>query len=240
MELVGLVGFSVFTLACWAVGIRLLWLGSQTRQIPELAIGGSFVFAGGISCVLSLLVDAGRAAGSASVAGMLAAQNAALAFGVGLLAVFVWRTFRPTEPWGVALFGASILGLLVGHLGKELSVGFSVREPGAYDWIGMVARIVVYGWAAGEALREHLAARRRCAIGLADPLVANRFLLWGIGIAAVLVIWLHNAYSMATGGDPRTAFLLIAGLGMLCAASLWLAFFPPAFYRRHFVRPAAA
>ena len=45
MEIVGLFGFAAFVVTSFAVGFRLLWLGSQTRQVPELAIGGSFVLA---------------------------------------------------------------------------------------------------------------------------------------------------------------------------------------------------
>lgn len=62
----------------------------------------------------------------------------------------------------------------------------------------------------------------------------NRFLLWAVGLAAVLLIWLHSAAMLATGGGRESGFLIVAMLGFVCAGALWLAFFPPSFYRRRF------
>ena len=39
-------------------------------------------------------------------------------------------------------------------------------------------------WGAVESLRYYALMRRRLRLGLADPLVTNRFLLWGLGIGA--------------------------------------------------------
>ena len=42
-------------------------------------------------------------------------------------------------------------------------------------------------WGAAESLRYFSMMRRRAKLGLADPLVTNRFLLWGLGIGAAMV-----------------------------------------------------
>ena len=47
-----------------------------------------------------------------------------------------------------------------------------------------VARVAPYYWLAAESLSYWSAARRRVRIGLADPLVTNRFLLLGLWAVA--------------------------------------------------------
>jgi hypothetical protein len=210
----------------------LLWLAKRTRQLPELTMGGSLLLSGGFGGTLSMLAQAGSAQGTA---GFAAASTFLMAVGSALLTLFTWRVFRRSERWAKALFAVTLSMLVVGQIGRSLIAGADFRNPGFFDWLGLVARLVAYAWASGEALHEYLAARRRCAIGLTDPLVANRLLLWGVGLGAVLLIWINTAVAMAQGTmhDPR--WLLIATLGFICAGSLWLAFFPPAPYRRRFV-----
>ncbi len=47
------------------------------------------------------------------------------------------------------------------------------------------ARIVPTAWACYESLRYYRSMHRRQTLGLADPIVANRFLLWSIWTGAV-------------------------------------------------------
>ena len=78
-------------------------------------------------------------------------------------------------------------------------------------------------------------ARRRARLGLTEPLVANRFLLWGLGTLAALGIWLHSLWSEIAQRSERTEwYLVVTVLGCGCALSIWLAFFPPRAYRRRF------
>jgi len=237
MKILGLLGFGALLLTSFAVGFRLLWLGSRTRQLPELMIGGAFIFAGGIPGLLIVMAADASGAPTTAHGGLLAAASVSLLLGASMLTFFTWRVFRATERWGALLFGCIVAGLAVGHLGNALSATGSAGTlaPG-FTWIGVLFRIAAYTWAVAEAAREHLAARRRCAIGLTDPLVANRMLLWAIGLGAVLAIWIHEAATLAAGGGQAASFsyLVVAVLGFVCAGTLWLAFFPPVFYRRRF------
>lgn len=241
MKIVGLLGFVALTVTALAVGARLLWLGSRTRQLPELMIGGAFIFAGGIPGLLIVLADDGS--GSGAHGGLLAGASVSLFLGASMLTVFTWRVFRPTERWGAVLFGCMIAGLAVGHLGSALFADDPTSALAmGFTWIGVLFRIAAYTWAVAESTREFLAARRRCAIGLTEPLVANRMLLWAVGLASVLAIWIHEAAMLAGGRGHSTnsSYLLIAFLGFVCAGTLSLAFFPPAFYQRHFALRGAA
>jgi len=240
MALVGLLGFAAFTLVSFAVGFRLLWLGHRTGGVPELAIGGSFVLGGGVAGVLGVVVPAFAGLESAATAPSLLISSLALQLGVSLLGYFTWYVFRRGESWAAALLGVCVAGLTLSFLGQLATSDFDPRQSGPFEWAGLFFRVVVYAWGLTESTREYVAAKRRCAIGLADPLVANRFLLWAVGLGAILAVWLYSAMQMATGRTAGFDFVVIALLGFTCAGALWLAFFPPDSYRRRFAAAAGA
>jgi hypothetical protein len=161
--------------------------------------------------------------------------------GMAMLGFFTWRVFRP------GLFGATVVATCTallflsfasdwvsGHyLGVQRS-GFSMTA----DYVG---RFTLYGWASYEALRQYALARRRVRIGLLEPLVANRFLLWAISTLAATGIWGYSLWSEVTAKADTTEFYLVATvMGGTCAASIWLAFFPPRLYQRWFAPSAVS
>ena len=100
---------------------------------------------------------------------------------------------------------------------------------------------VAFGWAAGEALGHYRASRRQRALGLADPVLANRFLLWGVAsvtssvlmggiVACVLtrMTILHEPLPLAA----------MAASGAVMSGTWYLTFFPPRSYQR-FIRERA-
>lgn len=237
MLIVGLAGFAALLVASFTVGGRLFLQGLRTRRLPELMIGSAFLFVGGFPGLLMLisdLMDGGRRTGPYADGWMLTVIHLSLLLGVTGLCVFTWRVFRADDRRGLAMFAAIEAMLLLGHLGSAVVS----LEPGAswltFLWIGICGRIAAYAWAVAETTREWLAARRRCALGLTEPIVVHRMLLWAIGLGAVLAIWAHEAVTVA-GGGGRGSYLVISLLGFVCAGALWLAFFPPAFYQRRIV-----
>lgn len=240
MELAGLLGFLAFTATSFVVGFRLLWIGWRTGQLPELTIGASFALAGGLGGLLGVIAARLEVLLDSPVQPVFAVSNLALQAGVTCLAVFTWRVFRPREAWARALFWACVACLAASFLGRIAVGDFRADTASALAWLELGTRIVVYAWALAETLREYAAARRRCSIGLAHPLVANRFLLWGVGLASTLAIWLYAAAMRASGRSSESSWLVVAVFGFACAGSLWLAFFPPDAYRRRFAPPAGA
>ena len=95
--------------------------------------------------------------------------------------------------------------------------------------------LAALGWSALEALREYGMARRRLALGLGDPVVANRFLLWCLSGASQAAIHAMSLSLHVRGvgmlADPLGLFVVATGL-LLAAAMMWLVFLPPAAYRR--------
>jgi hypothetical protein len=217
------------------VGWRLLWLAHRTGLTPEKLMGGSLFLAGGIGTALLILSNAaGPARGVFSTAAMLAIDC-----GITVLGVFTWRVFRP------GLVGATVVATCTALLflsfasdwvsGHYLGVRRSAFSMSA-DYIG---RFALYGWASYETLRQYGLARRRVRIGLLEPLVANRFLLWGISTLSATGIWVYSLWAEVIGSSDTTEFFLVAAaMGGTCAAAIWLAFFPPRLYRRWFASGA--
>lgn len=237
MEGLGLLGFAAFVLTSFVVGYRLLTVGWRSGRVPETTIGASFVLSGGVGGLLGLIASRLELLLGLPVQPVLALANLSVSAGVAFLGLFTWRVFRPRSGWARIAFTAGAAGLGVAFLG-HLALG-DFTQPG-FRWLTLAARIGVYSWALAETLREYALARRRRALGLADPLVVNRFLLWGVGMAAILALWLHLAVTLAAGGGGPAAWLVRSLLGLLCAVSLWLAFFPPEAYRRRFTLAAQA
>lgn len=237
MELLGLVGFAAFVLTSFFVGFRLLTVGWRSGQVPEATIGASFVLSGGLGGLLGLAASRLEVLVGLPVQPLLALSILSVSAGVASLALFTWWVFRPRSPRARVAFGACVVALTVSFLGQLARGDFS---PTGFFWLALATRIGVYGWALAETLREYALARRRRALGLAHPLVVNRFLLWGLGLAAILSLWLYSAVTLLTGGAGASAWLVRSTLGFLCAAALWLAFFPPEAYRRRFAPVAGA
>jgi hypothetical protein len=242
MQLFGLLGVAALALASLAVGIRLVALSRRSGQAPELWIGLSYLFAGFLACVATLATGELARAGSPLAGPIGLVGTAALHAGVVCLALFVWSVFHRGSRLGNAAAVAACAYVLASFFALALDEGFRVDglDRGVRGWASVAGRIGVYGWAAVASFREFAAARRRARLGLADPLVANRLLLWGIGTGSVLLLWLHSALQMLRGQmEPTASYPLIAVLGITCAATSWLAFFPPAWYRRRFAQAPA-
>ena len=238
MQGIGVAGLSAFTLTSLVVGLRLMALFQRTRQFPELAMGLSFFTAGFLSTAMNLVGNHAQADPSVAMWLRLAAALTSYT-GYALMAFFVWRVFR-RDAAGVAIF-AACAGLLA--LGFVMQV-FSTKPvlPAPIDagfWVAFAGQVIAYGWAATETFRYWSLLRRRARIGLAEPLLVNRFLMWGIANATVVGIWGEVAWSMAgheTAVLSDASYLRLALLGFACAATTWLAFFPPRAYARRFER----
>lgn len=241
MAAIALAGASLFLLASFVVGFRLVALWYRTHQLPELMIGLSFLLAGGFGGVASIVGAELRVSRPGVSVPLLVIGSLMLHAGVMCLTVFVARVFRPGRGGEVAM-AALCLALAVSGVG---AVTDSLRGAGFWSGVSIAVRLGIYTWATVESGLQWTAARRRLRLGLADPAVVNRYLLWMVGIGSVTLLWCHSAWQMARGAVGPSAvtasYTVIAVLGMICAVSLWLAFFPPvAWLRRFEARRAAA
>ena len=99
-------------------------------------------------------------------------------------------------------------------------------------------------WGAAESIRYWRLMRRRLRLGLADPLVTNRFLLWGLGIGAAGIgslISLTVQQIVGLNMAELPALTVSNSLfGSTSALLMWVAFLPPAAWRRRLQRRADA
>lgn len=239
MKLFSLLALSLLTLVSGAVCARTLGLAARTRRAPELLLGLSFLLQlGGYAAMIA------AAALHRGAPPREAVEGGALLVDLGFVAevAFVWLVFRRDDRWARVLAGALALACLAMPVVNHV-VPWASGVPSA-AWPRAVVRSACYGWAAIEALRYARLMRRRVRFGLAEPLVADRFFLWGLGSASAALG--HDALTAggavyvraAEGGHP---FLWGGAVfGLVAAVAFGLSFFPPAAYARYVERRMGA
>jgi len=233
----GLLGLGALAMigADTVVGVRLLLLAWRTRELPETTLGLAFLLLGAIGYPLAtaarrelLPTDAGNAALMA--AGLLAQNLACLAMYLNTAA-----TFRAGARWARVLGGAAAAGLAASYAGQAAATRFAPHATGVAYYLGLAIRAGAFAWSASEGLRYYTRARRRLRLGLADPVVTNRFLLFGLGTAGVfaafVIFWIGQ---LTTANVAESTWVLAATsvVGIVSAVATWLAFLPPAAYLR--------
>ena len=244
MQLLGLLGVVAFSLACAVVGVRLLRVAARTRQAPELSMGLALVSSGaiGFPLLISSQILAIRS-GSSLTTHLLSAFGSVFTFlGYIGLVIGTWRIYRPAAQWPRAVLAIAVL-VVVG----ACATIFSTRDasPGGVReialWAGVAVGISTFAWSAGESFALYGPMQRRARIGLVEPAVVNRILLWGIGSLAAFAMSGYGLLMRIVLGPVVSdgARLISSALGMIAAVAMWLAFFPPAAYRRRMARSAA-
>ena len=229
--------------ASLVLGIRLLRLASRTRGVPELAMASAFLLGGFLGLLCILVSNAAPHAGLPPETGerLFRIGMSLVAVGISCTFVFVWQTFRSGSAMarnlsllGIACIGASLWPVWV------LPIEAAMVSP--FNYAGDAVRLACMLWGCTEALRYHSTMQRRSKLGLADPVVTNRFLLWGIAMAAGAGTVVMTAYMMISGIVDADAwpFLVLAILTTISPTAQWLAFFPPRAYGAWITRRAAA
>jgi hypothetical protein len=237
MEDLRWIGFGTFFVVSLVIGARLLLLARRTGEIPVPLIGLAVLGVGplGYGFAMLALATAGRhTITSASLQG-----SSFLAIFIGAVAqyLFVWYVFRRQARWARPVIYAAIALLATAYACDILENGLvNRRDDGSWFWVGMVMRLFAMAWCSVESLLYWSRMRRRLRLGLADPVVTNRFLLWGVGSGAA---FLGSAFGFAvialTGIDSSRipSFNLIVCMhGLVAAIAMWLAFQPPVCYAR--------
>jgi hypothetical protein len=234
----------VSVLSCSAIGClvggRLLLVARQTRQPPELLIGiGIFVYA---SLALPALLVMGLPGQSAELTRVFQlTQQIANCTSLTAILLFTWRVFRPDAGWArLATYAAIALALFASWGSVSVApsgAGATAMPPEVRPYVSLM--VTVWGWAflwtGVESLRFHAKMRRRLALGLGNPLVANRFLLWAIwGLSCCVLDLMNLAYNLAGLDFSRhPAPLLTICASCLVSSAVWyLAFFAPDGYAR--------
>jgi hypothetical protein len=205
-----------------AVGLRLLWLRSR-RAAPLRLLGAGLVLGSGVNHLLILLVAAmAPPRGSALREALLMGSILCVGAGATAISRFNHVVYRPKN---VALHAVTAM------IASYFAVIALLRVFGA-PVVGPLAGLAlfpvllaVYGWSGYEALACYAAYRKAPRL---DPLVVDRFRVWGIGTLCtmgwVLAVWI--------GGGHVIARALGALFALLLAFAVLFAFVPPRWYRR--------
>jgi len=218
--------------------------------LPEVSLATGYLLIAGLGYPMAAAsVAGGDFLGETNALAVLIVGSIIMRFGLAGIFVFTWKTFRPDAGWartltfvGIALLainGAHGITALLAAPSYEAAVVFAGSGSPTVSIVALTA--VVFGWPAAESLGYYVKLRRRQALGLADPVVVNRFLLWGIACASSVFIAFVNVATAVAGlniMEFRPAMLTSASLGVMNSILLILAFLPPAAYRR-FIRRRA-
>lgn len=221
------------------VGSRLLLLARRTRELPELTLGLGLVLVAVLGGPLAAVARLPGLVGTASGTMLFGVGLALTHLGIGLFFLFTWRVFR-RDTFGamvaVLLAAAALGGEWVGLMSATLGGG-TMEEifPRSRPWgIAVVTTLALsFLWTAVESFRYYDRLRRRVALGLADPVVANRFLLWALAGLAVVIVCGAVAASMLLGIPPMVNPLPLACIAFaaIAVSVCWtLAFLPPERY----------
>ena len=215
-------------------GARLVSLGIRTGQTPERFLGAAFMMYGVSGVVYAIAAFESLTAFWTPL--NFAARVAYLPCPL-LVAIFTARVFRPDDRWARWIVQGVAILFLAGVGGAALNgdwEGFSLGNP--FFWLEWVGYTLPFGWAAAEAFHQYLQARRRVSIGLCEPSVCNRLLLWSLfGLIQVLgsfvVIGQYAAYERENIFSSSWDYLY-GGTIIAALLVMWFAFFPPASFVR--------
>lgn len=245
MASLSLIALIVYTLASGLVGVRLLIRSRRSHGTPELLAGLAYVCASGVgypmAIVSSQLPDRGVAVPMYVVGEIL------LSFGCCCFLFFTVKVFRPSAVWAVALasLGSALFAWSAYGIIRAFVTHVDAAEITAEATLPLAVMVGVlllsYVWTASEGWRYYRMMRKRMALGMADAVVTNRFLLWTLS-GLTSTCWITFSALMLAAGynlarNPINVSVTCMG-GLANTVFLVLIFMPPAGYTRWVQRSA--
>ena len=227
-------GELIASLVYLIAGARLLYLSGLTKEIPERLLGASFLLMGAGSLLYSLAMFSHFEMWREPL-NFSGRVSWVVAF--TLIAIFTQRVFRRKQRWGRWIVYTTLVSFITGVGGSAMSGDWEGFSPSSgWYWLEFAGYVVPITWTCVEAASEHIRARRRLKVGLCEPLVCNRLLLWACFAALQLGGLVISFFQYAeferegvftAGWDYLYSAAMVSSLVMM-----WIAFFPPVSYRR--------
>jgi len=236
MVVIASLGAGLFILASLFVGGRLLMLAYTTRGTAEFLLGLGLFCMGGIGYPLMAIMTRADGLSDTVRCTLLIVHMCTSTLGMGALAGFTRRVFRPGQAWAGAFLASIILGFVALALLQIVGPGLMafIEDPKSGPWSSKVyLSFIPMTWAGVESIRYYSMLHKRLELDLADPVVTDRMRLWGISILAADSITVFgvafNLMGLSITATPIGS-ILIGALGLVTAGALWLAFMPPQSY----------
>jgi hypothetical protein len=242
MELFAGSSVCVLVLTSLLIAIKTFAVWRRTKGLPELLLGTMLVSATVLGYPVTI---ASTRVSAAEMPALHIGAQTLFSFGYACLMLFTLRVFRPDALWAKCLAAVTVGVLVFGVAAYvvELS-GEHPRDPRdrlGLTLLGSSAIAVAYFWTMLESLAYHRRLRLRLRLGLADVVVANRVLLWGLMSLAAALAVIVSSVAMVAGSFLSAPIVLVCSLlGLAHAGCLFLAFHPPAGYRRWLEQGAAS
>ena len=228
-QLFGAISVVVFIVAAVVVGVRMIRLHRRTGDAPELLLGLMLLLIAGLGYPLTI---ATQFTSSAVARWLTMISSLCLSTGPALLFLFTWKVFRPSEGWGRLLAFAGVAASIV-HVGWRWWTALTQPEFHRQEEWALVLMMLAYLWAGSESLRSYAMMRRRARFGFGDPIVCDRFMLFGLMSLISLAGILLNTVAMSAGVDVmnNTGLQIVSSIiGLMQSALIVLAFAPPRSY----------
>ena len=229
-----LAGKLLFGIVALCAGIRLARITREEGTLTVHSWASAMIFIGGFGlagfALGPRLAEFSKATALCIMLGSDALERLALI----ALAVFIWRTFGIQSFPRALVLGASVTVVI----GDWLYTLFTQRWPDSVlPWRASVASQIVFSvpfiWSTVEPALEHLRSRRRLALGLVDPVITNRLLLWTMGCACFSIICFLGTGATAAAAETLLYSTLRVVQGILyalVAVLVILSLFPPTMY----------
>ena len=241
MQLIAVTALGAFLLVGLFVGTWLVRLSLRTGQQPELLVGVSILGLGPLGFAPIVIALAFLDVSPAAATSLVAIGSAAMATGGACAAWFTVCVFHPSSPTAQRIGGTMVAGCLLLWATSGAGGGFDLREgvslPGQ---LNILLRAAILGWSSAESFRHWARLRKRLRLGLAEPVLTNRFALWGTatGGAAIgnLIAFASAMIDIRALAAGDLLNLTISLIGFIATPCMFLAFSPPKAYRRYLRR----
>jgi len=223
---------------------RLARVAQRERSLPEAMM--ALFFLGGSIGYAALMLPGTLGLGPEATLRWATVSNFFFMLPSTAVAIFTWIVFRRDAAWGrtlgigiaVTVVGMQICGYVLSAMLSEAELAASSVAAGLY-WVGTTVRAASFGWAALESTIHWSKARRQLRLGLADPLVVNRFLLFATWscMAALMLVFRVISPALAFERDGRMTEPVWFVIGQMmasivCLLAVWFTFAAPRFYKR--------
>jgi hypothetical protein len=237
----------------FGVGGVLYTRGRRSGEWTQWLLGLHLILSMGIgyllTCFGTVSVEYGAGLPKAVIFSVLSLGYCASSAGLTTTLHFTRRVFRPGRGLPFAYATVSGAAIWTGWLGYVVSGDVAEgRFEGISFWVMTSGMLACNVWVAYEPCRYYAQLRRRVRLGMSEPVVADRMLLWGIGSIAratlVLAGPLSSRYLHTLAESERIsagAMVLVTSslLGLVTSGTYWLAFQPPRAYLRWVEQRAA-
>lgn len=239
MQTIGAVGMVVFVVTCAAVGVKLLALALRGGGLPAGCCGLAFSLIAFLGYPLPVIAGLGQGTVGELNMPLLLVGNWASTAGICCFFVFTQQVFRPGVPWAQALavvLIAAYVGVTAANTQAFLTVSQSADSLAVNRDFALAIQLLClacFVWIGAEGLYEWQRSRRRVALRLGDPVVSNRFLMWGlfgVSTSGMIVVLIGMTLVHINTATSVVGPLTMAGFGLISSTFAALAFFPPESY----------